>query len=292
MQLDRTRIAIRSRGIWDLLDLSLRVTRIYAKPLTTLTLLAAIPFALLNFYALHWTLTEEFSKYTRSNYLMAMSLLIFLQAPIVTLPATQLLGRAMFRQPIDFGLIFDDIRQVAMRLFWVQGLWRAGGLMVAVALAIRADRDVAGGIGVLVVLSIYGYLVRASRTFINEIVLLERAPVRATKESPTSITRRSRSLHGPSTGDLLLRWSVAAFGTGLLCFNLILVFWFASSILSGSWRFNRLMVELFCPLCMWLVAIYATVFKFLNYLDIRIRHEGWEVELSVKAAAEELREAA
>ena len=41
---------------------------------------------------------------------------------------------------------------------------------------------------------------------------------------------------------------------------------------------------------MWLAVIYTTVLRFVSYLDLRIRREGWEVELKVQAAAEELRE--
>ena len=40
-------------------------------------------------------------------------------------------------------------------------------------------------------------------------------------------------------------------------------------------------------MAMWVVVVFSTVFRFLNYLDIRIRREGWEVELKVQAAVAE-----
>jgi hypothetical protein len=42
------------------------------------------------------------------------------------------------------------------------------------------------------------------------------------------------------------------------------------------------------PAAMWLVAGYFSVVRFLSYLDLRIRREGWEVELIVHAAAKRL----
>ena len=39
---------------------------------------------------------------------------------------------------------------------------------------------------------------------------------------------------------------------------------------------------------MWLVAIYFTVARFLNYLNQRIHDEGWEVELFLKAERDRL----
>jgi hypothetical protein len=35
---------------------------------------------------------------------------------------------------------------------------------------------------------------------------------------------------------------------------------------------------------------YVTVFRFLSYLDLRIRLEGWEVELKIRAEANRMSE--
>jgi hypothetical protein len=42
------------------------------------------------------------------------------------------------------------------------------------------------------------------------------------------------------------------------------------------------------PLAMWLTAAYFAVARYLSYLDLRIRHEGWEVELRMRAEAARL----
>ena len=49
-------------------------------------------------------------------------------------------------------------------------------------------------------------------------------------------------------------------------------------------------VEVYVPVALWLIVIFSTVVRFLLYLDLRIRREGWEIELKVRAAANELKE--
>jgi hypothetical protein len=44
---------------------------------------------------------------------------------------------------------------------------------------------------------------------------------------------------------------------------------------------NAWLIEL--QAAFWLVTVYFTVARFLSYLDVRIRNEGWEVELLLRA---------
>jgi hypothetical protein len=44
-------------------------------------------------------------------------------------------------------------------------------------------------------------------------------------------------------------------------------------------------LQVILPAAMWLVVGFTTVVRFLSYLDLRIRHEGWEVELLMRAEA-------
>ena len=48
------------------------------------------------------------------------------------------------------------------------------------------------------------------------------------------------------------------------------------------------MVEVCWPLALWIVVMFMTVLRFLCYLDLRIRQEGWEVELLLRAEAAKL----
>ena len=51
MQLDRTRIAIRERGLLETIDLALLVIREFAGPIVACALLAIVPLALINYAA-------------------------------------------------------------------------------------------------------------------------------------------------------------------------------------------------------------------------------------------------
>ena len=68
----------------------------------------------------------------------------------------------------------------------------------------------------------------------------------------------------------------------------------ATHYVVGMFSFNfswgRFMVEGVIPASMWAVACFVSTFRFLSYLDLRIRREGWEVELTVRAAAAKLKQ--
>lgn len=75
----------------------------------------------------------------------------------------------------------------------------------------------------------------------------------------------------------------------VLSLALILTCWFMQAMTTNNWRVDRSLVMFFVPLSVWIVAVQATVIRFVGYLDLRIRREGWEVELKVRAAAAELK---
>ena len=59
--------------------------------------------------------------------------------------------------------------------------------------------------------------------------------------------------------------------------------------LRQSFRLTRgSVVRLVGFLALWLVVAYFSVVRFLSYLDIRIRREGWEVELVMRAENQRL----
>ena len=49
-------------------------------------------------------------------------------------------------------------------------------------------------------------------------------------------------------------------------------------------------LSIFTPLSMWATATFLAVVRFLSYLDVRIRQEGWEVELRLRAEGARLME--
>ena len=62
-------------------------------------------------------------------------------------------------------------------------------------------------------------------------------------------------------------------------------FLFISGVFFNDWWPGPTMLLTIFPLSMWIVAGFMTVARFLSYLDLRIRHEGWEVELLLRAEA-------
>ncbi len=129
------------------------------------------------------------------------------------------------------------------------------------------------------------FFLRSLRPYLNEIILLERNPYRATDGSPITISRRSSKLHGPNSGDLFGRWLGSAPVAVLLTLALVATCWFLIGTFSNDWDWGPVFVHVVVPLSMWVIATYMTVVRFLSYLDLRIRREGWEVELKIRAEA-------
>jgi hypothetical protein len=79
----------------------------------------------------------------------------------------------------------------------------------------------------------------------------------------------------------------ALFG-GLLVAMLMGSTLFVQAMLTGSWQLNWGMYVIAFPACLWLVGIFMSVFRFLTYIDTRIRLEGWEIDLIMRAEGQRL----
>ena len=143
-----------------------------------------------------------------------------------------------------------------------------------------------GNLEVLLLLLLVGYAsaVRAVRPFINEIVLLERNPLTSHSQHVTTVGRRSQMLHGGG-GQSLFRWLSSCVLGVLLTMSVYGTMYFVASVARADWSQGALLIRYLMPLAMWIVAGFFTVFRFLSYLDARIRQEGWEVELHLRAEA-------
>ena len=58
--------------------------------------------------------------------------------------------------------------------------------------------------------------------------------------------------------------------------------------LTGVQRAEVAIWNIVISIALWLVIGYFTIVRFLSYLDLRIRREGWELELSMRAEADRL----
>jgi hypothetical protein len=298
MQLDKTLIAIRERGLLETLDLSLQVVRHHCAALVLTFALGAVPMMLINQALLGWLLDAEFREgwlYEDEaavivRYLWDMSLLIALEAPLASLFTTSYLGKIVFVERPTVAEVFRDVLSLLPRALWCQLILR--GILVAWLLLLTLERY--GEFQPVVEFLLLGGVTacsvgwRAFRPFINEIVLLERNPVRASAQQVLTIGRRSAQLHGPSSADLLARWMGSALFATLLTAAVVGTCVFLSGVFLNRWQPEVFTFMYVIPLSMWVVAGFLTVVRFFSYLDLRIRQEGWEVELRLRAEAARL----
>lgn len=269
MQSTNNRIAIHERTPLELLDLAVAVVRAYLLQLLIGLAWLAIPCALAN----DWLLASAFGmnggRFEETldplredgaavGYIFLSIVLVCIQAPFATSLITLYIGQLMFVARPKWASVRKDFAGALWRLGFYLGFFRLICLVVFPSLG---------------------------RPFTPEAILLEKPPGAA-------LWRRIGSLHSGQEG-LLVGRSVVFFAvaTMLTCF-----LWAAMvctrNILFETWRYDTIAMSLGLrfefPLAMWLVAGFMAVVRFLNYLDLRIRREGWEIELRMKNAAQQL----
>jgi len=285
VRLDQTRIAIRERRMLEIMDLALRVVGASGPRLLAATAVLALPLMLLNTWLIGWMVDEEYGAASIARFVWTMTQLVAVQAPLGSLVATYCLGQVMFLHAPSAGQTASDILRLLPRLAVCHLLYRGVLPVMLLAAFISPDGDFSPAELLLPLLVFCLLPLRAVRPFLNEIVLLERNPLRARDPQTLTVRRRSAALHGPNAGDLVAAWLASAAIATLLVIAVTFSSWYLAGTLLNNWSWGPAMVYLGIPLAMWLVATYFTVVRFLCYLDLRIRREGWEVELMVRAAA-------
>jgi hypothetical protein len=249
---ETTAIRIRERTFPEILDLAFLVIRRWPLGLAATLAAGAIPFALLD-RALGVDGTEWWWQ----------AVVYAAEVPLATAPLVLWLGQATFvDRPSGARLVRDWLRSLVP--------------MVLLQAVLR---------GVLLVLVVTVPYVYALRPYGAEIILLERA-------GPDTAPRRSAGLHAGSMGLLLGRW-IAALLCGLLFGGCL---WYALATLrqalGGGLRAPEIdegaLGTIEGQVALWATIGYLAVVRFLSYLDLRIRREGWEVELELRAAAARL----
>ena len=308
MELDNTRITIRERGLLDTMDLSLHVLREFIQPIFWLTLAAVIPLGLLNYWLLGWMVGPEQFDYTEYRlyewspadwpkriyymlpwrYMCDMALLIFIEAPLASVFVTAYLGEAVFMQKPTYRQVFQTVLKYSPALFLCQLLIR--GILPAWVLLSMMDiyGDNVGIEVFLWMLAIYTALFRSLRPYINEIILLEKNPLRARGPQAITINKRSGHLHGSSSGDLFGRWLASSLLASSLLVIILIALYLAVGVLIGEYEVTWTFAVLIYPTAFWVVVAFYSVVRYLDYLDLRIRYEGWEVELLMRAEAAKL----
>lgn len=293
MQLDRTTIAIRERSLLDTLDLSLHVVCAYARPLLGTLAMGVVPLMVVNYLLLNWLVGAADTEWEFPfRFVGHMTIQIFLQAPLASIFATWYLGQAVFLEQPRLRDIARGVWEMAPQLALCQLVLRGVGVAWLIEVALDRYREFDPWLEGFMLFALFLVVaaLRAFRPFLNEIILLERNPLASRNLRVITIGRRSTALHGANSGDLIARWLGAALigiSLFLACYGTCL---FLSGVFLNDWSQSPWMVRFCLPLSMWVVVGYLTVFRFLSYLDVRIRQEGWEVDLRLRAEARRLRD--
>jgi len=292
MQLDKTRIAVRERSHVEIFDLALKVMRSHGLGLLVAMTAGALPFAVFN----HWMLRGELDladlDYEPPVFYLAGTLLLAAwQIPLAAVPVTLFLGQALFQETVDTRRLLRDLMASLPQLIYYQVFVR-GWLMLLFLVGVVLDfNDEFNGL-LLAAFGFYCFVLQVYWPHLNEVILLERNPWRRVPGSmgdrAATTAGRCKAIAGASGGDQFGRWLTAS-GIGVLLITMI-----ASSTYYLYWRLTlaafdpRPIYAVHLMLAVWVVISYLTVVRFLSYLDLRIRTEGWEIELRMRAEAARL----
>jgi hypothetical protein len=272
LQLDNNLIAIRERGLLEILDLALAVIRAQGLPLLAALALGAAPMLVLNDLLIGSMLPERsviLAEEPPVDFAVMLALLVAMEIPFAAAPATLYLGQSMFREQTSWRQNARDLLASLPQLLLLQGVLRgvfAGLFMFLIPPAVPF----------------------VAWPYLTEVILLERNPLLAGKSGRHSTVRRSRMLHGGGVGDLFARWLGSVIFGSLLIVAVWLSLRIVLSQLSGGWLSYYVTWRYLLPVAVWIVMSYFTVARFLAYLVLRIRREGWEIELALRSEAAQM----
>lgn len=273
MQHDKARVVIRERGFGDILDLALLLVREHAWQFLAASLAGILPFYLLNSWLLDRLLADDVPTFGQAWWYLYWSVtLAVLETPLATAPLTLYLGQAMFLEKPSLGRIVRD-------------LWQSSGQLVLFQLVFR------GLLMPCIPLWLIHFL---GWPYLNEVILLERNPLigddprnrTIPEEKKTRGTwARSSQLHRNLRGEVMARWCLSLVVGSMLAAAVWGSLLVLHHVFAGFREPGAYLYTVYFQLAMWIAISYFTVVRFLSYLDLRIRTEGWEIELAMRAEA-------
>jgi len=298
VELDKTEITIRERSILQLLDLSLLVVRRHFSPLVLTSLIVGAPFMPTNVLATAWMVNEESRMvavdrmnseapvhWRHSWHLVALWSLEF---PLVSLPITVFLGNKIFFEHLTVKKLLSLLRPLAGRALFVLGILRFGVLGLVLEWQLNTQDLFEPWIEIFALgICLFGLamVMRATHPFAPEILGLEMCRLKSSAGGELTYWRRSKWLHRALLSDNVNRFMTCTVAAVCLAGMLLSLQVFLFGVLIGRWQWNIWFDHLLLPITLWLTSIYEAVFRFLAYLDSRIRLEGWEIELQIRAEA-------
>jgi hypothetical protein len=264
VELDQARIAICERTWLENLDLALHVMRTHGGRLAVCAVAGILPWAVLNYALLAGSVSELYFEEDWGVVYYWIMILVMVEAPLATAPITLYLGQALFVERPSGRKIAREFLACLPQLIVFQFLLRA-----------------------LLILPIVTWFVPyVLWPYLSEVILLERNRMFGGRGGVSTLAR-SGALHRGNGGEFLLRGVGAMWLAPLL---IVALFTAQGLLLSGLLGFEGgafAQATAFQGV-VWLVTVYFTVARFLCYLDQRIRNEGWEVELSLRAQRQRL----
>jgi len=300
VQLDRTEIVVRARSAPELFDLSLQVLKRHWLPIAISAFVLGGPLMLVNGLAIAWMLSEDglLAAEHLDQPLLAMRwrhawhwiALFVAQFPLISLPTSIYLGHQIFYEPLPMRALLLRLRLIAFRCLWVLGFLRLGlcSLLFEPWVNPTLAFDWLMEFWLIFACAGCAVLFRVARPFAPEILGLELCRLRPQRQGEIGYRLRSRDLHRFLFSENVSRFMAATFYGSLLLAALIAAQLFVIGVSTGHWQWNSWIDFVGLPLSLWLVGLFMAVFRFLSYLDSRIRLEGWEVELRLKAEAARL----
>lgn len=257
MNIDRTTIAVRERSLFELFDLALLVVWRHFWQVLTLMAISSAPFVVFNWWLLSGHELDQWWTW------YPLLLLLAVQSPFVTAPLTAYLGTALFDQRPRIGMALLQALATWWQLLLI-GLYRGLLALLPVLLVLSPPHAV-------------------------EVAMLERGRLRAT-------WRRANALREAWSGEWILHLLVAAplFVIGVTC--LIDAVLMINSVLAHAeidwaeenWRHYNPGSSWAPHVASWVMLTYLAAVRFLSYIDLRTRREGWAVDLALRRAAERL----
>lgn len=305
MQLDKTAIVIAQRSAFDVVDLSLIVMRRYWQSIAFFACVGILPFAIADFILL-WPVCQYESLLIASRdvsstsayhwrYIWIVTALILIQSPFALSPLTYFIGQAVFFERPTTKQVFTAVWQRLGAMVLVLGVLRMAlvafvpAIMLFFTPVFRPEIEIP-----FFVLALCGsvYFLRGFRPFAAEILLLERCPVFRSKKRPDLFAygQRSRWLHSSLYNELFGVHVGVNIVEILTAASLAMSAVFLVGVLTGIWSWGFWMDLFLYPLTIWIVSTWGAVIRFLFYMNSRIRIEGWEIELRLKAEAQRLEE--
>ncbi len=258
MSPDRATLAIRERTLSELYDLALLLVRRQPWQPLLLVLIGAGPWLALDAWLLLGRGSDDASWATWYPLL----LLVAVQGPLAFAPLTAWLGAAMFdARPSLVTALRDGLRP------WFGLL--TGGLVRGL-------------------LALFPLLLVLWPAHLPEVLVLERQ-----RFAPA--WRRASSLRGAASGAGVLHLLVAAPVAVAALWCLVGTLSALGGLLlhADAWSFE--VWHLYVPdrsllphVALWLAAGWLSVVRFLWYIDLRTRSEGWDVDLELREAARRL----